>query len=372
MTDVVGYPNIVNSLASTKTTLEGSTITGDLSDRFGTLIWEAYPSIFNSGSGGYLAIPNPDFSDQAAFNHAVAISNPSRPEVLTGAFLFELRDLPKLYHLAAGIENFLQGIGRISKFNHQIDGAVSAEWVLQQLKPSLGNGIHHSRKLAVANLTIQFGIVPMIADIKSMLDVAMNFERRRREINQLYSGRGLRRKVNIGSPKIVESSVFTTLYSSEGLIFQTSVLKKSWRKTWVTLRWKPNNPSTLPPLDVELWRTMMGLTPSHILSTAWELLPWTWFMDYFSNTGDVIGGLTNSMNAHLVMGALMHETRQSQHHDSVTVTKSSGKSVVLSAGRASRHTKLRTPMNLVSAAPTLPIISANQLSILSSLVLKGI
>jgi len=348
-TDVTGYPHLCNYFYSTKTTVNGGHVIGKIvSAGIGTRIWDNYPDSLAIGSS-LLAVPSPDFTDQAAFNHAVATANPSRADVQSLAFIAELRELPKLYHLAVGIDNFMQTIGRVSKFKHQIDGATDAQWVLEQLKPTLGNGIHHSRKLAVANVTLQFGVVPMIADIKSMLGVMMNIERRRREINQLYSGRGLRRKINFGS---------------------MPSRRRSWRKTWCTMRWRPDNPLAAAPLDTELWRTMMGLTPSHVASAAWELLPWTWFMDYFSNTGDVIAGLNNAMSAHMFMGAIMHETVQTKSHGSAIITNSGG-SVNLTRGVLKVHTKMRSPMNLVSAAPSIPILSGNQLSILSSLVLMG-
>lgn len=40
--------------------------------------------------------------------------------------------------------------------------------------------------------------------------------------------------------------------------------------------------------DARLW----GFTPSEFIPTIWELLPWSWAIDYFSNVGDVLNALS--------------------------------------------------------------------------------
>ena len=55
----------------------------------------------------------------------------------------------------------------------------------------------------------------------------------------------------------------------------------------------------------------LKLTPTLL----WELAPWSWAVDWFSNAGDVINNVTNFGAAGLVMryGFMMHETRESYH-----------------------------------------------------------
>jgi hypothetical protein len=45
--------------------------------------------------------------------------------------------------------------------------------------------------------------------------------------------------------------------------------------------------------DPALW----GFTPSEFVPTIWELLPWSWLVDYFTNVGDVITALSFPMSS---------------------------------------------------------------------------
>ncbi len=54
------------------------------------------------------------------------------------------------------------------------------------------------------------------------------------------------------------------------------------------------------------WAQSLRLTPENWLPTAWDLLPYSWIADYFTNIGDILQGLAH-IHTNLVWGARMEK-----------------------------------------------------------------
>lgn len=172
----------------------------------------------------------------------------------------------------------------------------------------VGNILAHPRshidpqKVGANYLGWEFGWLPLIGDIKRLLNMQMYIHRTMKNIDKLYSGRGLRRRVRLdrGSAEATYHDVFSSF--AFGLL-QTSgsVQKFTEVELWGTIRWYP---TTKPPFDhntgrynQEILRIVNGLTVEGIAQGVWDLIPWSWLIDWFANVGEFLGTYSYSIPA---------------------------------------------------------------------------
>lgn len=80
---------------------------------------------------------------------------------------------------------------------------------------------------------------------------------------------------------------------------------------------------------------VFGLTPSEFLPTAWELLPWSFLVDYFTNIGDIIeaGATDTSSVAWLCMANVRKRiTKATMYPDLATVKQLNGNGYISGGG----------------------------------------
>ncbi len=309
-----------------------------------------------------------------AFNRA----NPSRHEAKILASIVELRDLPKMLRLAGKvllhddiprklIRKAFGAFGHtpsdLTKKERELLGSRGLDFANQGL-------LSNAKALASANLAWQFGWAPIISDIKKLVGFTEAVDKRRREIDKLYSGKGLRRKVTLQSDSSSEHHIYDigAWPTSFKNVMHSNVTKT---RVWATLRFKPNSPSNLPPSDDDIARAIYGLDPHGIVSSAWELLPWSWLVDWFSTTGAILEQSSNSMGASCTSSCLMkHRRAELRLGGGINVFGDDGVSVrfVLHPGSAVAESKERIPFGFsLLPSVTLPILGSGQLSILGSL-----
>lgn len=267
-----------------------------------------------------------------------ARTNPSRPTVLLPVFLFELRELPDM----------LRQAGRIL-----LD---MRNW-RNYIRPE-----SRARDLATANLAIQFGWLPLLGDLLKLATFQESVEKRRKEVDRLFSGKGLKRRIQLGggSQDLSPVSGFANFGSYKN--FSISVSQHSSWSAWAVCNWKPNTPSGLPPSDKALRAYVTGLHPSHILANVWEALPWSWLIDWFSNVGDVIQA-GNQTLASPNGGCVCVQITSVASHNSVV-----NGSDRLTAGTVKLTRNNRSPLGASTLTASFPLLGAGQLSILGSLV----
>lgn len=299
---------------------------------------------------GHLTILKP--SDAAQATTAKARTNPSRPVVNLPVAIAELKDLPGLVKYL-GTE-LIQRKKTRHNFHNQVGDAYMS-------------GV--------------YGIGPMISDAAKMLDFNSHVERRANELERLYSNRGLKRRITLLNEVMTGPKSFVTIESQ--VAFLTARYQDvTSMKQWATIRWLP---TSLPPssssdrkyadvakgLVLGLRRTSKGFSARNDawsdLSDIWNLMPWSWLVDWYSNIGDYLDSNRNTIPAQSSRVNVMTTTKTVR-----TYTRDQDGTPWAQGGSASFsfETKSRTVSGGTTVSASLPFLSANQLSILGALNLQ--
>lgn len=138
------------------------------------------------------------------------------------------------------------------------------------------------------------------------------------------------------------------------------------QRAWGFAKWTPMGsfPKSASSLRALARKAVLGLTVDG--STAWELLPWSWLIDYGFSIGSYMAAHRNIVPAYCTQLYVCRHT---------TMVRSVGESVDDNVRCPSWKTyseyKTRTPVSFTTPAAHLPFLSGSQMSIIASLgVLK--
>jgi len=263
-----------------------------------------------------------DIFDADAATQAAARTNPSRPyvDVVTNAL-----QLGELFHLIQDAGNsFFRNIGN-------------------------------------NNLMYQFGIRPVVDDLVSLMNFTDQVNHRVGEIERLRSQHGLRRTVSIGNygnsakvNKFIQTQNFTL---REDFDVVTSLSIKAH------CRWLPAGDclSLARPKEMRALarRAVLGLTFD--ASSMWELIPWSWLIDWGTDIGQYFTAHRNIIPATLSDVSVMRHTR--------TVASWPGKAQddwSCSGIRYVRENKTRAT-SFVAPVAHIPFLNGTQMGIAASL-----
>lgn len=134
----------------------------------------------------------------------------------------------------------------------------------------------------------QFGWAPLIDDIGKLIDFQGYVIKRSKELNDLASGSGIRRKLSFSDDTVSsDGSASGSIFGAATFTHRYSAMVK--RTTWATIRWKPTSPPPYHPSDKEnhdlAANLVLGLTPEGLAKGTWDVLPWTWLLGWFTNLG---------------------------------------------------------------------------------------
>jgi len=172
-------------------------------------------------------------------------------------------------------------------------------------KLAFRNGIN-PKSLSGEYLNLEFGVKPMLSDMQKFLDARKKADK---TLDQLYrdSGRLVRRRYSFPPDEVSKTEVFTRTYPyapgvnayivSPGTLTRTTKTKKQY--------WFSGGYTYLFPRRegwdrkvAELEKTY-GVVPD--ISDLYQLTPWSWAVDWFSNTGDLVSNLNSFANDNLVL-----------------------------------------------------------------------
>lgn len=256
------------------------------------------------------------------------MTNPSRPEVDLPVFIAELKDIPQLFKIVG-------------------DTAL--------------------KTVSKANLSYWFGWKPLASDLIKMCDFSSVVNKRAKEIRQLYkTGLSCTRDLDSVSSTSSISGNILTLGGPNSVYYRKDITSRV--KVTGHVKWKPT--TTAPKTDQELInlarRAAFGLTIDP--ATAWELIPFSWLVDWFSSVGDFLAAQRNIIPAVPTDLVIMRHT---QCDTQITPTSAVPPKLKLSLPNHKYEVKLREPAS-ASLEAFLPYLSLRQMSILGSLwVLKS-
>lgn len=326
-----------------------------------------------------------DQSDLESFG-ATGINKfkPGKPLASAGQFLLELRDLPKIpLNLFERAKKFRSVDGVIKSIMGNSSGGTQAE----QAKSFARNA---SRTLSGEYLNQVFGWFPFVNDLQQMFKLQMEIDKRLLQIRQ-QNGKWIKRKGNLlyektttdpvwsgGLPPVQPDNFGVNAFSGEGYGTETTVIfeKRYWFsgefRYWI-------NPATIHSDEwtKKTTRALFGLSPTP--SLLYQVMPWSWLIDWFSNVGDVIDNLSNPALDNLVMRntfVMGHTKRTTKykvvynryHSDALTGFTDLG--AAQCSSEVLEELKARIVASPFGFGIQLPDLSGRQLSILAALGLS--
>lgn len=271
----------------------------------------------------------------------VSGTNPSRPVITPLTMIQNLVELPKM----------IMELGRFLKNPRA------------QMTP---------RGIADAHLAIRFGWMPLIDDLKKLLELQTYIDKRMAELSKLYSGQGLRRRLRFSNDTQSSSSSETiALFGLSWIVANSST--KVERESWGTIYWHPTTPPPYRKGDSSkidfTRRLVLGMTREGLAKGSWDVIPWTWLLGWFTNVGKYLTAHSNTVPAMHSKACFMSKAKitMSAEPTSLSSTFREG-SKLDTVGMTTLEIKTRT---VASGSPTvgfqMPFLDIHRLSILGSL-----
>ncbi len=272
--------------------------------------------------------------DSAYATNAVARTNPSRPGVDTPREIAELRDLSRVMRDRGAQTHY----GRVGQM-------------------FLGH---------------TFGTLPILSTISDLLNSQKAIESRRHEIQTLVS-RGINRTLTMGSYSNTarDYRYIDTAHATIGGWFDTTTKEEvrchvRWRIAENAFAANATPDHIKRVIDSWASRSVLGATID--LSTAYELLPWSWLADWFGSTGDYLVGCRNIIPATMLEVVVMRHRRTESSFPGADIRPNPfGPVGQVEAISMKRETKSRKFSFASPFAAHIPAIDAGRAGILASL-----
>jgi hypothetical protein len=169
-----------------------------------------------------------------------------------------------------------------------------------------------ARELADQYLCAQFGWFPLIEDVQKLLALQAYILKRNKELHDLYKSGGLKRRLRFEEDTQNEVRSVTIPAGPFGRSCYLKYEVNVKRSNWATIRWYPTTPPPYHPDDMR-WnvlatRLALGLTVEGMAKGAWDILPWTWLIGWFTNVGKYLTAHSFTVPAQHSDGCLMRKS----------------------------------------------------------------
>lgn len=266
---------------------------------------------------------------------ALANMSPEKADTGLPLFLFEFKDFPEMLHHA----------GRV---------------LSRRARASDYPGSY---------LAFHFGWAPLVADFRTLMDLANKLDGRSRYLRNLERGSRIRRTLRSG---LAESTSYpVALYSvpawPEKWVYQAEAKVETYVKVWYTANAKLAPGYTLPHSSRDLRalsaRQSLGLTLNP--AAIWDFLPWSWLIDYFQGYGDFLQAINGQVMVNCTRMNIMHSSKVVVTHSSIKCVPGVTYSQVLGEVTDKQRLPVSNPIPWLSPRP---FLGAAQVFALENLV----
>lgn len=231
-------------------------------------------------------------------------ANPSAPDVSVPTFLAELTQVPSLmkswYRLFTKHTWLSRDRKKILSFGPQ--------WAqILDRAPEL---------IASGHLTWRWAVAPFIRDVMNLSNFVQTVGKRLKMLQELRERRSIRRTVQLRKDRQRVST--NRILHSEGILIRGTTHDVYTETVWGTVKYQLIVPTNAPldhltkldPVALKGLATSLsyGLTSYEALSTAWELMPWSWLVDWFTGFGTVLTATNNTLGLFHKNASLMRHT----------------------------------------------------------------
>jgi hypothetical protein len=144
-------------------------------------------------------------------------------------------------------------------------------------------------------LLVEWELKPFRDNIKALDNILAHVEARIKEFNSLVGKGGLHRRIRIAQDKVlVIAGTSASINSSPPGTLCTGIDERIVTETlYGSVRWYPKLGLIPPPDPIAkarlALRVLLDLNPGTMgMATAWEAIPFSWLIDYFTNVGSLL------------------------------------------------------------------------------------
>jgi len=248
-------------------------------------------------------------------------TRPGNPVASVGQFLLELRDLPRIPFGGA-----LGKRGRNGRFP-----SVSI-YPFNEIPGRLLSRLTDFRSLGSEYLNVVFGWKPFVSDLRKMYNLWQTVDKRMAQLVR-ENGKSINRRATLEEDTSTDFATDSYPGAWRWIPGGFSLASNSGTSTWTGQRttktkvwYSANYRYYIPDIGSSQWDRRARLALFGGLPTPellWEVLPWSWLVDWFSNVGDVISNLSVNAVDNLVQN--YHYTMK--HVTTTTVLKSTSHQV---------------------------------------------
>lgn len=279
-------------------------------------------------------------------------ARPGQPTAGLAQFLGEAKDLPRMLRTTArGFKDAWNSV--------------------------FGRKVPSTRDYAEQWLNHQFGWLPFVSDVRRLYNTYKNLDKEIARV-KTNNGKWLRRRCSLSGGEETTALSYSNVtshrpvlntYYSLGIPFDqigsTTVNARTVTTNWFEGCFR----YFIPDIDSPEWEkravySLFGLRPN--ASLIWELTPWSWLADWFTNIGDVISNLDNNLAENLVAKYAYSMTTREQYVD-VSSTYNTNIFSLSDTWSYGVTTKGRAAVGPFGVASSWDSLSPRQWSILSAL-----
>lgn len=212
-----------------------------------------------------------------------ARARPGNPVANAGQFFAELRDLPKPI-----------GYGFLRRYQRLVR---KSGGILASIPRVLMGELQGFRSLGSEYLNLVFGWEPFVRDLRQMYHLWHDIDKRMAQLIR-ENGKSIRRKAQVARESDISDSKTTYAYAFGGVPYAPP----NWTSSagsiqTITTRWSNKVWFSgsfryyIPDVGSSLWNKRARLALFGALPTPellWEVMPWSWLIDWFVNVGDII------------------------------------------------------------------------------------